>query len=567
MDGRRMVQLPRARSRRHRGVRIAAAALVMALAAAACGDDGGAAPSVSSAATTTTEAKPVKGGTITFGSWTEVAGLDPILYSGSGNTGGGEFGLLYDRLVQWNPTTKKYDMGTAESVTPNADFTQWTVKVRPNITFTDGTAYDAAAVKFNFDRQRKDNGALRGALATITDVSVVDPLTVKVTLNESWASFNYLMSLSFGMIASPAAVAKGGTSFSTKPEGAGAGPFQFVSYAKGEGVVLKRNDKYWGGDVYLDSVKIVTLNGGQATLDALKTGTLDVGFLRDPGPIQQSRTDKLAGADLAFSDGEMLLVNGGVEVTCAAGKPEPLCTGKPDGTKVATKSPGSDPNVRKAVALAIDVKALDQRANGGKGLPATSLFAPSFPWDPKVSLPAPNVEEAKKLVTAAKAAGWDGKIRLACTNTPARLATSQYIKASLEAVGMTVDDTKTGVDVNAILGEVITKKDYDLACWGLQFSPDDGTVQQIESFLRSTSASNRTGFKSTPIDGIISELKKATTDEAKTAAYKKIADIWSTDAPSVPLAHVEERIVWTAKVHGVSTTAQSQVLLAKAWIG
>lgn len=549
---------------RVRGTRLLAALVALAVLSTACGDDG---DSGGDGAASTTSAAPVKGGQLTMGVWSEAAGLDPILMFASGNAGGTEVGLIYDRLVEWNPATKKFDMRTADSVTPNADFTQWTVKVKPNITFTDGTKYDADAMKFNFDRQRKENTTLRGALASITDVSVVDPLSVRVTLSEPWTGFPFLLSISLGMLVSPAAVAKLGKDLAVRPEGAGAGPFEFVSYAKGEGLVVKRNEKYWGGDVYLDRVKIVTLNGGQATYDALKTGTIDVGFLRDPGPIQQSRTDKVSGADLAFSSGELLLVNNGTEVTCAAGKPEPACAGKADGTKIATKTPGTDPKVRKAVQLALDTKALDQRINDSKGLPAAALLAPSFPWDPKVALPSPNLAEAKKLVTEAKSAGWDGKIRLACTNTPARLATSLGIKTQLEAAGMTVDDSKTNIDVPAILQEVITKKDFDLACWGLQFTPDDGTVLQIESFLRSTSASNRVGYKNASVDAAITELKKAATDDAKTAAFKKISEAWANDAPSVPIAHVEERVVWSPKVRGLSTTAQNQVVFTKAWAG
>jgi ABC-type transport system substrate-binding protein len=53
------------------------------------------------------------------------------------------------------------------------------VKVEPNNTFTDSTKYDADAMKFNFDRQRKENTTRREALASITDVSVVDSLSVR----------------------------------------------------------------------------------------------------------------------------------------------------------------------------------------------------------------------------------------------------------------------------------------------------------------------------------------------------------------------------------------------------
>ena len=99
----------------------------------------------------------------------------------------------------------------------------------------------------------------------------------------------------------------------------------------------------------------------------------------------------------------------------------------------------------------------------------------------------------------------------------------------------------------------------------MQLSPDVGGQLQLESFLRSTSLSNRTGYKSTAMDAAISEMKRAADDDAKTAAYEKIAEIWRDAAISVPLAHVGERIVWSDQVHGVSTTAQSAVLFDKAW--
>jgi ABC-type oligopeptide transport system substrate-binding subunit len=74
------------------------------------------------------------------------------------------------------------------------------------------------------------------------------------------------------------------------------------------------------------------------------------------------------------------------------------------------------------------------------------------------------------------------------------------------------------------------------------------------------------GYKNPAVDAAITELKKAATDEAKTAAFKKISDAWAADAPSVPIAHVEERVVWGSKVRGLSTTAQNQVVFTKAWI-
>ena len=94
------------------------------------------------------------GGTITFGTFSETAGLDPIVSSGNGVTGYIEMNAIYDTIVRYNAQTGKYEPNTAESVTANADSTEWTVKLKPNIKFTDGTAYDAEAVKFGMNRHR-----------------------------------------------------------------------------------------------------------------------------------------------------------------------------------------------------------------------------------------------------------------------------------------------------------------------------------------------------------------------------------------------------------------------------
>ena len=102
----------------------------------------------------TTAKAPVAGGTITFGTFSETAGLDPIVSTGNGVTGYIEMAAIYDTIVRYNAQTGKYELNTAESVTANADSTEWTVKLKSSIKFTDGTAYDAEAVKFGMNRHR-----------------------------------------------------------------------------------------------------------------------------------------------------------------------------------------------------------------------------------------------------------------------------------------------------------------------------------------------------------------------------------------------------------------------------
>jgi peptide/nickel transport system substrate-binding protein len=559
---------------RHFGVCVAAFVLV-GLVAAGCGDSKSGASATTTAATATaavapatTEKTPQPGGTLTFGQWAAIPSLDPAATSGVGTSGGLEIGAIYDRLVEWNPVTKKYDMKTAESLVPNADNTQWTLKVRSNIKFADGTPYDANAVKINFDRQKAKNTNVKGLLTSVSDVQMIDSLTVKFVLTEPWGGFPIIFNNVVGMLVSPTAIQTlGDDGLKLNPVNAGAGPFQIDSFKPGESITLKKNPNYWNGPVYLDAMKFVFISGGPATYDAMKTGTLQAAFLRDAVTIAQAKADSIGSADSVVDGGEMLIMNTGVEVTCAKEQPASLCAGKADGTKVPTTPATKDLKVRQAIAAALDVKTIDARTNAGKGIPATSLFDPTFPWDPKVSMPPYDVDQARKLVADAKAAGWNGKVRLTCgVEDQARMNESLTIQTMLKAAGIDVDTTRAGVKVSEQVDDVITKKDFDTACWGLQNTPDDAASAQIDQFLRSTSASNRTGYKNPAMDAALTELKGAGTDAARVAAYKKIADLWSTDLPGVPIFHTPQGVYWTSKVHGIKGTGLSAAAFDKAWI-
>ena len=558
-----------------RNKRFAALLVCLGLLAAACGGDdsddaaptttktGGTTATTSAAATTLT---PQKGGSLTIGTFSEAPGVDPMNTSGAGTTFGNEAYALYDRMVNWDPEAKKYTGKTAESFSSNADFTEWTFKLRPNIKFGDGTAYDAAAVKFNFERQKAGNTILRGVLAAMKDVTVVDPLTVKVTLTDSWPGFITLVANALGMIASPTAVQKGGATFATNPVGAGAGPFDFVSLKPKESLTFKKNPNYYGGEVFLDELKFVFIAGAQSTYDAMKSGTLDMAILREPLVVADARKAGVKGVTTVMSGGEMLLINQGAEVTCTGGKPETLCVGKADGTKIAPKVPGASKTVRQALQAALDIKVIDTRANQGTGKLATGLYDTSFPWDPKVLAPLPNADQAKRLVTQAKAEGWDGKIKLSCTNTPARQGVALATQAMLNAAGIEVDMSRSNLDVTQVIVDVITNKNYELACWGMAAPPDDWAYTQLESFLRSTSGSNRAGYKSATMDAALDELRKAGTEAAKTTAYGKIAKQFFDDVVAVPTAHAEEYLAYSARVQGVVASSFTTVQFEKMWV-
>jgi peptide/nickel transport system substrate-binding protein len=577
------------RMKRTWATRLGAATLALGLLAAGCGDDGGdedtggastGAGTGTGAASTTTGA-PQKGGSITVSMFSEPRGLDPASASGSGTAGGTELSHIYDTVVRWNPEKRSYDMRTAESVTGNATSSEWTIKLKPNIKFRDGTAYDAEALKFNFDRNMStvntttSRAWLNYVVGDPKNVTVVDPLTVKVVLKVPFAGFPALLAHTPGQLVSPAKIKALGDptaadykakydAFNLKPEGAGAGPFEVASFIKGESLLLKKSPTYWGGEPYLDEIKFIVLSSDKG-VDGLKTGTVNVAFLRTAVSVDNSKSDKsLGGIDNIIQGGDMLLVNQGIKLTCAGGKPEPLCVGKPDGS-ITTTPATANAKVRQAVALAIDPAVINTRVNAGKGLPGTALFNKDFSLYPGVEGPKADPAAAKKALDEAKAAGFDGKIRILCTNQPERVTLAQTLETQLKAAGFDVT-SRTDLDTAAQITEIVTKKDFDIACWGLSIPNDDTAALSLVQNFWSASPNNRVGYNSPEWDKGLDVLLGAKDETARKAAYKTMAELYNKDLPSLVFNAVIERIAFQGKIKGVYMNESSMFFLDKAWI-
>ncbi|HEX7096439.1 MAG TPA: ABC transporter substrate-binding protein, partial [Acidimicrobiales bacterium] len=213
-----------------------------------------------------------------------------------------------------------------------------------------------------------------------------------------------------------------------------------------------------------------------------------------------------------------------------------------------------------AIAAAIDPEVVNDRAYGGAGIASTALIPPGFPWDPKVDGPAYDPELAKELVAQAKAAGWDGKIRLLVQNAGATVPTGDAVETMLRAAGMEVvkDATK---DTPQVIRQVFVNNDYDTVTWCYAMTPDDLLYLNLTQNL-----TGRYGYRSDAMDAALRELRTAVTVEEKVAALEQIARVWTEDVPAVSLVHFPSYVAWNDDVHGVRTTAGVVALYDKAWV-
>jgi peptide/nickel transport system substrate-binding protein len=549
---------PGAPARRWRG--IAALVMTAALVAAGCGGDDSepAAGTTTSAGSSTTgpgaTASPASSGgegctaqtpksDLTMGVFTEATSLDPTVSRGAGVTGGTEMASIYDTLMRWNPDTGAYEPRIAESVEPNADFTQWTLKLRPGVTFGNGDPFTSAAVKASIERFQVPTSTSRwaGLSRNVASMDTPDDLTVVFHLTDPWATFPYLMAHEVGMIVNPKVVDQlGADAFGKLPKGAGAGAFDVDSFTPGEGITMHGRSDYWGGPVCIGTLRFVYVAGAQATYDAFKTGQFQVAFLRDPKVIADAKHDGVGFFETKQNGGGVLMINSGTT---------------PD-------HPTTDLSVRQAIAHAIDPTVLNTRVYDGDGLATDALFGPESRLH-TIDGPGYDLDQAKQLVAEAKAAGFDGELHMLGTSDPTGQETAIALQAMLQAAGFTVR-----LDSNFNTVQMITevnKGNYDIVGWGLNID-DSSPWMKLDSFLNSTAPGNVWGLKDPGMDAAIKATKVAAGVDELKAATQQVQEVWNAIVPGAIFSTAQETVIWDPSVHGIVPTQESNVFLAGAWV-
>src|SRR5205823_9713611 len=195
----------------------------------------------SASSTTTTTSGTQK---LTMAVFQEPDTLDP---SASGLiTVGAISRCVFDTLVWRLPGQSGLLPGLASSYQVSPDATTYTFKLRQDVKFHDGTAFDANAVKVTFDHivdPATKSKSAAAALGPYKETQVVDSHTAKVVFSQPNAAF--LNEVAGFSIISPAALQKYGADFAHNP--VGTGPFKFKEYVVGQHVVVERNPDYnWG---------------------------------------------------------------------------------------------------------------------------------------------------------------------------------------------------------------------------------------------------------------------------------------------------------------------------------
>ncbi|MGE6301904.1 TIGR04028 family ABC transporter substrate-binding protein [Serratia liquefaciens] len=240
----------------------------------------------------------VQGGTLIYLEQQAHTNLYPP--SGGFYPNGGILNQITDKLTYQNPKTLEIEPWIAESWSSNADKTEYTFKLRPSVTFSDGTPLDANAVAKNFDTYGLGNKEKRLPVSEVINnydhSEVIDPLTVKFYFKRS----------SPGFLQGTATIGSGLVSLSTLNRNydelgdarhiIGSGPFVVSAETLGREVDLSvRKDYRWGparltqqGRANLDGIKVIVTGEDSVRIGALQAGQAD--FIRQIQAYDEKQT-------------------------------------------------------------------------------------------------------------------------------------------------------------------------------------------------------------------------------------------------------------------------------------
>jgi peptide/nickel transport system substrate-binding protein len=228
---------------------------------------------------------PVTGGTLIYLEQQAHTNLYPP--AGGFYPNGGVLNQITDKLTYQNPKTLEIEPWLAESWTVNDTATEYTFKLRPGITFSDGTPLDAKAVALNFDTYGLGNKDLKYPVSEVINnydhSEVVDDLTVKFTFKKPSPGFLQGTAVIGSGIVSVATLAQPFDALGDATKIVGSGPFVVESETLGKELNLKaRPDYNWGpvkfehqGRAYLDAIKYIITPEDSVRIGALLAGQAD----------------------------------------------------------------------------------------------------------------------------------------------------------------------------------------------------------------------------------------------------------------------------------------------------
>jgi peptide/nickel transport system substrate-binding protein len=439
------------------------------------------------------------------------------------------------RIVFASICDKLFDIDDKLNIVPqlalahetSADGKTVTIRLRPGVKFHDGEAFDAAAAKFNLDRDLTMKGSYRRAeIGVIDSVDVVDPLTIKLNLKQPFSPLINQLTDRAGMMVSPKAAQAAADKFGLKP--VCAGPYKFVERVQQDRIVVEKFADYWNKDqVFIERITYLPIVDATVRLANLRAGGLDL-------------TERVLATDIkAVRDNPKLRLTEAVSLGFAS-----LIFNVANGAK-ANNPMGKDPRVRQAFDLSLDREAINQVVFNGEFVPGNQWVNPRHPYyQSAFPVPKRDLAKAKALM---KEAGVTGRLSIdfMVVNTPETRAVAEVLQAMSADAGF---DLKIHVTDGATALKEGEDGNFQLYMnwWSGRSDPDGNSI-----IHQTCGAPQNLGhYCDKQIDAWHQEARAANDFATRKAIYEKITAKYLAEGSMIYLYHPQMLIAHTDRLEG-----------------
>ena len=537
-------------------------------------------PASTGGSSTTSADQPVKGGTLSFYVG-EPAYIDP--YNTQESEGTQVESAIFDSLTEVDPLhPTKVLPSAATTWTVNSDATVWTFKLNPNDKFHDGTPVTANDFIYAWNRianpktvntatKKADPSIIsyhlapvvgydevqKGTTPTMSGLKAIDNLTLQVTLSAPFADFDYVVAHP-ALAPVPQKAVEGGVEYQGKkvPFGEmpiGNGPFKMSGpWVHNQAINVVRNDDYYGKKPYLDGVAFKIFKDPETAYTEFEAGNLD---------FTQITTGRIK-ADIA-KYGESpngYTVNPGKQVLLGAENATYyLILNNKD-------SVISNPNLRKAISLAINRQAICDTIFEGTRQPADNIVPPGIAgYVPGAWTDSKYDKSAAE--AALSAAGYPGgkglpTITLSFNSGGGHEKIMQLIQADLKAIG--INTTFSSADFPTYLKQLDAGK-FQVARlgWIADYPIMDNFMYPL---FDSKSTDNKSFYVNPTVDSGISAARATTDQTARLAAYNQVNTMVQSTNPVAPIMFYRHHHIGSSRVHELTYSAQGIADFTTPWL-
>ena len=470
------------------------------------------------------DGKPAPGGSITLGVESAIATLDPAGSLAQPSDIDAAL-AIYDPLIGYDE--KGLLIPSLATKWENTDdLKTWTITVRTDIKFSDGTPFNAKAVEAQFTRFLDPATSCTCAerVAQIDTVKATADDTVVFTLSKANAFWSSTLAGTLGFIASPAATKKFGKDYARNPVGTGA--FVLTDY---NNLILKKNPLYWKKDddgkqlPYLDQITIKAIPDARNRLSALESGDVDLIQTADTGTIVDAvKNPEFKIQKVTGSSSTIVLFN-------------------------LKKEPFSDVRIRRAFAYALNRGEMNRVQYKGSRQEAYSPFPPYSPFYADVPVPKNDLAEAKKLVAEAKADGVPTSYQAVCIPTDESRRVLGLVQAQMKKVGLTQENVFQ--DQAAYVNRIFSKQgDYQIGCFrSAQIADADG----LYNGLYTDQSSNVTFYSNPKVDKALDAIRATADSKEQIALLKIVQEELGKDVPVLATLYDLFGNIYTDKISGL----------------